>query len=49
MKLVAVVSAQVVLLPSEEEHMRKPLALIVEDEPMIVVDTRRTLNRLALR
>jgi DNA-binding response OmpR family regulator len=44
-KLIAVVSAHVVLLPSKEEHMRKPLALIVEDEPMIVVDIEASLKQ----
>ncbi|CAH2408242.1 hypothetical protein [Mesorhizobium escarrei] len=45
MKLVAVVSVHVVLLPSKEEHMKKPLAFIVEDEPMIVVDIEASLKQ----
>lgn len=44
MKMVAVVSAHVVLLPSKEEQMRKPLALIVEDEPFIVMGIESSLE-----
>ncbi|MGX9573855.1 hypothetical protein [Mesorhizobium sp. f-mel] len=41
---VAGMSAHIVLLPIKEEDMRKPLALIFEDEPMIVIDIETSLR-----